>query len=126
MSSNKLFVVAIDFGTTYSGYGFSNISNRHQIYTYSWLQGISQSLKTPTSILFTPRRDFHSFGYEAEEQYAALSQQKKNKDWYFFKRFKLTLYKNPVGFCYINRIMVIFICNKISICYFKDETSLFA
>ncbi|CAC5418982.1 unnamed protein product [Mytilus coruscus] len=30
----------------------------------------------------------------AEEEYARLSQHKENRDWYLFKRFKLTLYKN--------------------------------
>ncbi|CAG2228193.1 Heat shock 70 kDa protein 12B [Mytilus edulis] len=94
MSSSKLLVVAIDFGTTYSGYAFSYISQREKVYTYNWSKGITQTPKTPTSILFTPRKDFHSFGYEAEEEYARLSQHKENRDWYFFKRFKLTLYKN--------------------------------
>ncbi|CAG2207277.1 Ubiquitin-conjugating enzyme E2 J1,Probable ubiquitin-conjugating enzyme E2 33,Ubiquitin-conjugating enzyme E2 32,Ubiquitin-conjugating enzyme E2 6,Ubiquitin-conjugating enzyme E2 34 [Mytilus edulis] len=94
MSSSKLFVVAIDFGTTYSGYAFSTISEKEQVLTYNWSKGLSQAPKTQTSILFTPRRDFHSFGYEAEEEYARLSQLKENRDWYFFKRFKLTLYKN--------------------------------
>ncbi|XP_063402350.1 heat shock 70 kDa protein 12B-like isoform X1 [Mytilus trossulus] len=94
MSSSKLLVVAIDFGTTYSGYAFSYISQREKVYTYNWSKGITQTPKTPTSILFTPRKDFRSFGYEAEEEYARLSQLKENREWYFFKRFKLTLYKN--------------------------------
>lgn len=94
MSSDKLFVVAIDFGTTYSGYAFSNIHRKDEILTYNWIEGISQAPKTPTSILFSPLKRFAAFGYEAEERYAALSQQGLHKDWYFFKRFKLTLYKN--------------------------------
>ena len=98
MSSDKLFVVAIDFGTTYSGYAFSNIHRKDEIFTHNWIEGISQAPKTPTSILFTPWKSFQSFGYEAEEKYAALSQDGEHKDWYFFKRFKLTLYNNKVGY----------------------------
>ncbi|XP_052088364.1 heat shock 70 kDa protein 12A-like [Mytilus californianus] len=94
MSSSKLLVVAIDFGTTYSGYAFSSISEKEKVYTYNWSKGITQTPKTPTSILFTPRRDFDSFGYEAEEKYARLSHNNENRNWYFFKRFKLTLHKN--------------------------------
>jgi hypothetical protein len=98
MTSDKLFVVAIDFGTTYSGYAFSNIHHKDEIFTHNWIEGISQAPKTPTSILFTPWKSFQSFGYEAEEKYAALSQDGRHKDWYFFKRFKLTLYNNKVGY----------------------------
>ena len=98
MTSDKLFVVAIDFGTTYSGYAFSNIHRKDEIFTYNWIEGISQAPKTPTSILFTPGKSFQAFGYEAEEKYAALSQDGRHKDWYFFKRFKLTLYNDKVGY----------------------------
>ena len=98
MTSDKLFVVAIDFGTTYSEYAFSNIHHKDEIFTYNWIEGISQAPKTPTSILFTPRKSFQAFGYEAEEKYAALSQDGRHKDWYFFKRFKLTLYNKKVGY----------------------------
>ena len=97
MASNKLFVVAIDFGTTYSGYAFSTMGNRSQILTYNWSEGRTQVPKTPTSILFTPRRDFNSFGHEAEKKYAELSNSGEYKSWYFFKRFKLTLYDNKVS-----------------------------
>ena len=72
MSSDKLFVVAIDFGTTYSGYAFSNIHRKDEIFTHNWIEGLSQAPKTPTSILFTPFERFAAFGYEAEERYRSV------------------------------------------------------
>jgi hypothetical protein len=97
MSYNKLFVVAIDFGTSYSRYAFSYVHRKDEIFTNDLIEGISQAPKTPNSILFTPLKCFEAFGYEAEEIYAALSQQGRHKNWYFFKKFKLTLYNNKVG-----------------------------
>jgi hypothetical protein len=66
IKESLLFVVAIDFGTTYSGYAFSNIHRKDEIFTHNWIEGISQAPKTPTSILFTPLECFAAFGYEAE------------------------------------------------------------
>jgi hypothetical protein len=58
MTSDKLFVVAIDFGTTYSGYAFSNIHHKDEIFTYNWIEGISQAPKTPTRITFNSNIPF--------------------------------------------------------------------
>jgi hypothetical protein len=90
MTSDKLFVVAIDFGTTYSGYAFSNIHHKDEIFTYNWIEGISQAPKTPTSILFTPQKSFQAFGYEAEEFV-----------WiYFFMLIKESLLKTNIDFAF--------------------------
>ncbi|XP_021360116.1 heat shock 70 kDa protein 12A-like [Mizuhopecten yessoensis] len=98
-SAQKLLVVAIDFGTTYSGYAFSFYheykSNKKKVRTYLWPTGIGleQSTKAPTSILFDSRQKFHSFGYQAEDTYTRLPDDHQ-KQWYYFKRFKMTLFKN--------------------------------
>lgn len=51
-------------------------------------------------MLLKPDYSFHSFGYEAEQKYAELAEDKKHKDWHFFRRFKMKLYQqnNRVSF----------------------------
>ncbi|CAG2213183.1 Heat shock 70 kDa protein 12B,Heat shock 70 kDa protein 12A [Mytilus edulis] len=99
--SNKILVAAIDFGTTFSGYAFSFKSwfetDPNKIVTNStWVAGQKNliSLKTPTCILLQPNKSFHSFGYEAEEKYAELALEEEHENWYFFKRFKMSLFNN--------------------------------
>ncbi|KAL3881736.1 hypothetical protein ACJMK2_028132 [Sinanodonta woodiana] len=91
MASNKILSVALDFGTTYSGYAFSFRHDKENIITSRWTGKDYISVKTPTSILFTPQRNFDSFGFEAEDKYATLSKNETHKDWYMFKYFKLVL-----------------------------------
>lgn len=96
-------VVAIDFGTTYSGYAFS-LQNQFQkdptqIFAYTnWIpsSGGLISPKTPTSLLLKPNKDFYKFGYEAEDIYAELALDGKHHEYYFFRRFKMLLHRNPV------------------------------
>lgn len=92
MSSSKLVSVAIDFGTTFSGYAFSFRHNKENIQTYLWRAQNYESPKTPTCILFNPLKQFHSFGLEAEDKYGKLSRTAEAESWYFFKQFKLALY----------------------------------
>lgn len=96
-----LIVGAIDFGTTFSGYAFStkhdflkdprklgNISIKH------WADPISTMTynKTSTCILFTEERIFDKFGFEAEAKYLDLILDNDHENWYFFRRFKMSLY----------------------------------
>jgi molecular chaperone DnaK (HSP70) len=66
-------VVGIDFGTTYSGYGYSfrdeYKKDHSKIYCNTdWKSGDGLvTTKTPTVILFDENGKFQSFGYEAEE-----------------------------------------------------------
>ncbi|XP_033743555.1 heat shock 70 kDa protein 12A-like [Pecten maximus] len=99
--SERLFVAAIDFGTTYSGYAFSfrhdYMKDPSKINTnQTWIAGHRNlfSLKVPTCVLLQPDQTFHSFGYEAEDKYTELFQDDEHEDWYFFKRFKMTLHNN--------------------------------
>lgn len=108
----RLQVAAIDFGTTYSGYAFSFrsdfLENPLKIHTNKWHSSSSGSslvsMKAPSCVLFSPEKTFHSFGYEAEDHYMELSREEHHKHWYFFKRFKMLLYKNKV--CGIFKICV--------------------
>lgn len=100
----KMLVAAIDFGTTYCGYAFSfkhdyaldptKISTNQ-----NWVAGSMQlvSLKAPTVVLFDEKKNFHSFGYEAENVYSELALDNEHHKWYFFKRFKMILHGAKVS-----------------------------
>ncbi|KAL3878564.1 hypothetical protein ACJMK2_030901 [Sinanodonta woodiana] len=98
LNKKYLMVAAIDFGTTYSGYAFSfrgdYMKNPLKISTNVWPANSRNlvSPKVPTSVLFDPSKQFHSFGFRAEEKYADLALEDKANDWYFFSNFKMTLY----------------------------------
>ncbi|XP_071126188.1 heat shock 70 kDa protein 12A-like [Mytilus edulis] len=91
-------VAAIDFGTTFSGYAFSSKddykSNPLLVYAMVWPNEVYQSSKTSTTILLDADKKFHSFGFEAETDYANLAQDDKHRDWYYFRRFKMVLFEN--------------------------------
>uniref|UniRef100_A0A8W8L5J3 Heat shock 70 kDa protein 12B n=1 Tax=Magallana gigas TaxID=29159 RepID=A0A8W8L5J3_MAGGI len=65
-----------------------------KISTATWKAGSGGlvSLKTPTCILFDSLGKFHSFGYEAEENYSNLALDDEHHDWFYFSRFKMILY----------------------------------
>ncbi|XP_062596268.1 heat shock 70 kDa protein 12B-like, partial [Saccostrea cucullata] len=100
-TEDRLFVVAIDFGTTYSGYAI--LSRGHfiedpleKIITKVWQAGDLLSDKTPTTLLLKhvepdSRQEFVALGYEAEDIYSRLPEEEKD-GYYFFRRFKMALY----------------------------------
>lgn len=96
---NKFIVAAIDFGTTFSGFALSFLSdykeNKTNILTYHWQPGDQPiTHKTPTCLLLNPDKTFHSFGYDAEEKYAELAEDNEHKQWHYFQRFKMKLYNS--------------------------------
>ncbi|NXX56248.1 HS12B protein, partial [Scopus umbretta] len=89
-------VVAIDFGTSYSGYCFSLSSGTEQIRQVYW--GTEYGLKTPktpTCILFNQKQEFKKFGYDALMKYRSLPSNDAD-NWYFFQNFKMKLYNTKV------------------------------
>ncbi|XP_071180502.1 heat shock 70 kDa protein 12B-like [Mytilus edulis] len=99
--SNYLYVAAIDFGTTYSGYAFSSRTDfkRDPLEIHanqSWNAGSTQlaSLKTPTCLLLDSDKKFVAFGYEAENEYADLISDQRHGDYFYFSRIKMYLYQN--------------------------------
>lgn len=101
--SNYLYVAAIDFGTTYSGYAFSSRTDfkRDPLEIHanqSWNAGSTQlaSLKTPTCLLLDSDKKFVAFGYEAENEYADLISDQRHGDYFYFSRIKMYLYQNKV------------------------------
>lgn len=93
-------MVAIDFGTTYSGFAFSFNKDRGKdsiFMNMDWVneQG-SQTSKTPTCLLLKPDLSFDSFGYDAIEKYAGLEGDGGEKEYFFFNHFKMTLHNDQV------------------------------
>ena len=74
-----LLIAAIDFGTTFTGYAFSPVSNKETIHmNKNWGQEFSHtSYKAPTCVLTNPRGEFVSFGYNAEKDYFQLSAEER-------------------------------------------------
>ncbi|XP_031438671.1 heat shock 70 kDa protein 12A-like [Clupea harengus] len=105
------FLVAIDFGTAYSGYCFCMRSNPSHIRTPHWGKNESfDTLKTPTCILFDEDGALLHFGYDALMKYKRGGQNKKR----FFNNFKMELYNKN-----IDRNMMISDCGGRSLAAMK-------
>ncbi|XP_052791901.1 uncharacterized protein LOC128226043 [Mya arenaria] len=90
----SILSLAIDFGTTYSGYAYSFKDKPDKISTNQrWAKHLT-SLKTPTVLLLNQSKEFDSFGYEAEERYADLLLDESDEGWMLFRKFKMILYQN--------------------------------
>jgi len=55
------------------------------------------SYKTPTCLLLNSNKEIDSFGFEAEAKYADLCMERKNGDYYYYKRFKMRLQEGQVS-----------------------------
>nr|CAD7263953.1 unnamed protein product [Timema shepardi] len=98
---HQLVVVAIDIGTTYSGYAFSFTRDPEQrihmmrkweaLMSYSGGDPGLNNQKTPTTLLLTPERQFHSFGCAARDYFNDLDSCEA-RHWYFLDKFKMTLH----------------------------------
>ncbi|CAL1578516.1 unnamed protein product [Knipowitschia caucasica] len=87
-------VVAIDFGTTSSGYAYAFSKEPECIHTMRRWEGGDPGVsnqKTPTTILLTPDRKFHSFGFAARDFYHDLDPQ-ESKQWLYLEKFKMKLH----------------------------------
>ncbi|WAR10697.1 HS12A-like protein [Mya arenaria] len=84
-------VVAIDFGTCYSGYAFSFRGFRNVINTQTHGGRLPED-RIPTVILLNPDETFNSFGYDAIDTYSNLSVEER-RDYFYFEHFKMSLYE---------------------------------
>jgi len=87
-------VIAIDFGTTFSGYAFSFTHDTGSIHMMRKWEGGDPGVinqKTPTTLLLTPEGEFHSFGFTARDFYHDLSS-KEARRWMYFEKFKMALH----------------------------------
>uniref|UniRef100_A0A669CTN6 Heat shock protein family A (Hsp70) member 12A.2 n=1 Tax=Oreochromis niloticus TaxID=8128 RepID=A0A669CTN6_ORENI len=88
------YIIAIDFGTAYSGYAFSLTKREAETEPRLkyWGQQVSlRTPKTPTCILFDEHEKFLSFGYEAQSAYFRTRGDEARKK-FFFECFKMSLY----------------------------------
>ena len=103
---SSLFVVAIDFGTTYSGYAFAarpdDERDPPKINTNVWQGSSLLSLKAPTAVLLDENKELLSFGYDAENQFSELLSDNEYKAHFYFHQFKMLLH-NKVCLLYINK-----------------------
>ncbi|XP_014266725.2 heat shock 70 kDa protein 12A-like isoform X1 [Maylandia zebra] len=93
------YIIAIDFGTAYSGYAFSLTKREAETEPRLkyWGQQVSlRTPKTPTCILFDEHGKFLSFGYEAQSAYFRTRGDEARKK-FFFECFKMSLYGKKVN-----------------------------
>ena len=98
-AERHFIVVAIDFGTTYSGYAFSFVRDPDSVHMMRRWEGGDPGVvnqKTPTTLLLDPAGKFHSFGYAARDSYHDLDTQDA-KRWLYFDKFKMVLHHNAVS-----------------------------
>ncbi|KAH3833638.1 hypothetical protein DPMN_106951 [Dreissena polymorpha] len=101
VKGGALVVAAIDYGTTYSGWAFSfkheYEKDPTKVFAKTWSGGQLTSLKGPTCVLIRPNgKTLEAFGYEAETRYSELSEDDQHEKWYYFRRFKMSLWKKPI------------------------------
>lgn len=93
-------VVAIDFGTTFSGYAFAftrdHSTTIHMMRRWEGGDPGVSNQKTPTTLLLKPDGAFHSFGYGARDFYHDLEPDQAKK-WLFFEKFKMALHTKKVS-----------------------------
>ncbi|XP_063414135.1 heat shock 70 kDa protein 12A-like [Mytilus trossulus] len=98
MDVTKLFVAAIDFGTTYSGFAFSTRDEKVAIYTCEWQDTDLTSSKTPTSVLLNKEKEFVAFGYKADNKYTQdIIPDEETNNFYYFRRFKMRLHNEMLS-----------------------------
>ena len=115
---NSLVVVAIDFGTTFSGYAFSFTRDTNSIHMMRRWEGGDPGVsnqKTPTTLLLKPDGVFHSFGFGARDFYHDLDANDAKK-WMYFDKFKMTLHGSEVR----NYNKKYLLCNMVSLSYYES------
>lgn len=98
---DSLLLIALDFGTEYSGYAFSVRPRRQakpNIKVPIWIMepGV-RAPKTRTCILFDESEIFQGFGFEALMKYTKLRDVAKK--YFFFENFKMELYEKVSARC---------------------------
>ncbi|TFK07266.1 complement factor D [Platysternon megacephalum] len=106
MASKSLFIVAIDLGTSYSGYCFSLATRTDQIQQVFWGQAHGlMTVKTPTCIRFNEKREFKKFGYDAVMKYNTLPSSEAHK-WYYFHHFKMAVQQGLISDMFSEKLVI--------------------
>ena len=105
-SWKEVLVIAIDIGTTHSGYAMSLSSDKYKIDTIcendpnaDSAPGCAPRAKIPTALLLKPDGTFHSFGYKALRDYNSQLDENPEAEetWMYFDRFKMDLHCESVS-----------------------------
>lgn len=96
--NSRRIVVAIDFGTTYSGYAYAFRRKPDDIHLMrrkeaGQVGGLSH--KIPTILLMDEREQFYAFGYEARDSYHDMTEE-ECRNWLYFEKFKMELHSRKV------------------------------
>lgn len=101
LQKSYIAVVAIDFGTSYTGFAFSFNKGQENDAIFMnrdwWNEQGCKTSKVPTCLLLTPELTFDSFGYDAMENYAQLESERNEQGYFFFQHFKMALHSNKVS-----------------------------
>ncbi|CAG0912775.1 unnamed protein product [Notodromas monacha] len=91
--SSHFVIVAVDFGTTYSGYAFCFTHKPSDIHVMRKWPGDPDlsNQKTRTALLLKPNGDFDSFGFVARDRYHDLKPNEASR-YFFFEKFKMILH----------------------------------
>lgn len=97
--ANSVLYIAIDFGTSYSGYAISFKTKQPQesILIPNW--GVNygyNTFKTPTCILFDEHKTFQKFGYDAMMTYTRSTVKSQARKSFLFEHFKMELYDKEI------------------------------
>ena len=88
--------IAIDFGTTGSGFAYATRANLKKVRVFNQWPGLKpEDYKTPTVLLIDPDKNLEAFGQEAVNKYydkKSLRHPDRFNDYYFFRNFKMVLY----------------------------------
>lgn len=98
-------VVAIDFGTSRSGYAFKFKEWEDSVFRDIWPDNPINYPKTATHLLVSPEGKVDAWGYTAMKRLAELRAQGAAKDYYFARNFKMELHsgkKDKNGLYVIN------------------------
>ena len=108
----RFFVAGIDFGTTFSGYAFSNKSAWKSIYQKRNCFRSFLPYKDRTVLLLKPDKSFLAFGFEAVDIYSNLREDSTSdsdspdsdsqdetewRNYYYFHDFKMLLLNKNVS-----------------------------
>lgn len=84
-------VVAIDFGTSRTGYSYSFLEDKRPIADINWPGQIAPYPKAPTHLLYAPDGELDSWGYHALNKISELRKSGHAQDYRFVDNFKLAL-----------------------------------
>ncbi|NEQ41954.1 MAG: chaperone protein, partial [Okeania sp. SIO3I5] len=85
-------VVAIDFGTSRSGFAYKFKESDYSVFRDLWPDSPINFPKTATHLLVSPTGEVEAWGYTAMKKLAELRAKGTAKDYYFARNFKMELH----------------------------------